>query len=471
MKYFIILIASATCWFSCSKNDLITSPDAVLLTSAQQLHFDTVFTGRGSVTQFFTVVNDNNRAINISNIALAGGLGSAFSINVNGQAGSSFSNLRLQAGDSLYVFARVTIDPTNSLSPFLVKDSITIQYNGNSQKVYLQAYGQNARYINGGNISSNTVWNNILPYVVVKPLTVDKGVQLTLTEGTRVFMNANAPLIVNGTLQTLGKSFDSTRVIFRGDRLDEPFRDYPGTWPGIVFSNSSTNNILEYTQVLNAYQALVIQGGPTAVPARLTLRNCTIHNAYDVGLLAFNSSVSAENCAFTQIGNDGSPGVGGSNIIITGGGNHYFNHCTIATFAGFFQNHKQPVLFISNNANGTAQPLALAMDNSIIYGQGSLTENELVTERIGNSAFAVNMRHVLYKAKTPPTGVSFTNALANLDPLFDTINTSRLIFSFRLRNGSPCINTGMAGGPPTDLDGLPRPVGIRPDMGAYEKQQ
>lgn len=470
MKHFFFLFFTAACWLSCKKDRLITSGEARITTSTDLLTFDTVFTGRGSVTRFFTIVNDNEQPLNISAITLAGGTGSAFSINVNGIAGASFNNLTLNAGDSLYVFARVTINAGNSMSPFLVKDSINISFNGNNRKVQLQAYGQNARYINGGRITTNTTWDNSLPYVIVQPLTISPGVSLSLTEGTRVFLNANAPLIVAGTLQCLGKVFDSTRIVFRGDRLDEPFSNYPGTWPGIIFTNSSTNNRLQYTHILNAYQALVVQGGPNLVPARLRLSNCIIHNAYDVGLLAFNSSVEAENCEFTQIGNDGIPGVGGSNIILTGGGNYLFTHCTIATFANLFQSHKQPALFISNNANGTAQPLSLLFTNSIVYGQGGLSENEIVTERLGNGPFNIAMQQVLYKAKTTPSNVQFTNALANLDPLFDTINASRNIYNFRLRSGSPCIDAAAPGGPGTDLDGRPRPAGIRPDMGAYEKQ-
>jgi hypothetical protein len=80
------------------------------------------------------------------------------------------------------------------------------------------------------------------------------------------------------------------------------------------------------------------------------------------------------------------------------------------------------------------------------------------------------MRNVLYKVKTDPADISFSNSLKNLDPLFDTINTSLRIFNWRLRDGSPCIDAGLPGGPPIDLDGKPRPVGTKPDMGCYEKQ-
>jgi hypothetical protein len=469
VRYSFLLLLVAV-WLSCKKDSVITSPDALLRTSADTLRFDTVFTTVGSITKNLTVVNANDQRMVISSIQLKGGANSPYSINVNGVSGTSFSNLSLNANDSLYIFARVSINPSSSQLPFIVRDSIEITYNGNTRKIQLEAYGQNARFISSGRISTNTTWDNALPYVIVKPLTVADGVTLTITEGTRVYCNANAPLIVNGTLKAMGKFYDSTRIRFRSDRLDGDYKDLPGTWPGIYFNNSSSNNEMNYVDVLNAYQAVLVQGGPSLTPAKLRMNGCVIDNAYDFGLLAFNTSLNVVNSRFTQIGNDGTPGTGGSNIIISGGGNYVFNHCSIATYANFYQNHKQPSMFITNNANGTGQPLTLQMDNSIIYGQGGLTENELVTQKTGTAPFAITMRNVLYKVKTDPTDISFSNSLKNLDPLFDTINTSLRLFNWRLRDGSPCIDAGLPGGPPTDLDGKPRPVGTKPDLGCYEKK-
>jgi hypothetical protein len=472
MKHFVtfFVIVLLVSLGGCKKESILTSPDASLLTSTDLVHFDTVFTSLGSVTQSFTIVNTNSQPLNISSIQLKGGNSSPYKINVNGSAGVQFNDILLNASDSIYVFVKVTIDPNNTQLAFIVSDSIEIAFNGNTKKVQLQAYGQNARFINGGRISTNTTWNNTLPYVIMKPLTVDTGITLTITQGTKVYFNATAPLIVNGTLKTLGNFYDSTRIIFKSNRLDEAYKDLPGTWPGIVFTNSSVANELNYTNILNAYQAVVAIGGAAQTPAKLRLSNCIIDNAYDFGLFAFSTSVQANNCLITQIGNEGTPGTGGSNIIINGGGNYNFNHCTIATYANYYQNHKQPVLFISNASGSTGLPLNVTMDNSIIFGQGGLAEDELVTSKTGNAAFAIIMRNVLYKVKNDPANVSFSNSLKNVDPIFDTINTSLRSYNFRLREGSPCINAGIAGGPATDLDGKPRPAGTKPDMGCYEKQ-
>jgi hypothetical protein len=62
------------------------------------------------------------------------------------------------------------------------------------------------------------------------------------------------PLIVNGTLNVTGEKWDSTKVVFTGDRLDEPYRDFPASYPGIIFSETSKNNRIEYAVIKNAYQ-------------------------------------------------------------------------------------------------------------------------------------------------------------------------------------------------------------------------
>jgi hypothetical protein len=466
----IILLLVATAWLSCKKESIITSPDASVLASTDSVHFDTVFTSVGSVTQSFTIINNNQQKLNISSISLAGGSTSAFSINVNGAVGHSFSNLQLDANDSLYVFVKVTIDPNAAQLPFLVRDSVEVKFNGNTKKIQLSAYGQNARFINGGNIKTNTTWNNTLPYVVLNPLTVDSGITLTILQGTKVYFNANAPLIVNGSLRAIGNYYDSTRIVFRGSRLDDTYKDLPGTWPGVVLNTNSRNNDLRYTSLLNAYQALIVLGGINNTPAKLLMNGCIISNAYDIGLYAYNTSISATNCLISQVGNEGNPGEGGSNVIITAGGNCAFNQCTFATYANYYQNHKQPVMYVSNAAGSASVGLNLTMDNSIIYGQGGITEDELVTQKTGTSLFSVIMRNVLYKVKNDPGNVTFSKCIKNADPLFDSINTSLHTYNFRLRDGSPCIDAGISGGPATDLDGKPRPAGPRPDMGCYEKQ-
>jgi hypothetical protein len=472
LTYYIlsILVAAWILLASCQKDSFITSPDASVLLRADTLRFDTVFTSAGSVTKRFTLVNDNDQKLRIDRISLSGGAGSAYAININGQAAPSVSDIDVRPNDSLYIFVRVTINPNNASNPFIVRDSIQVEYNTTSQWVQLEAYGQNARFINGGRIGTNTTWDAQLPWVILNPLTISAGATLTMQKGVRVFCNANAPIIVNGSLRCLGGAAEADRIVFRGDRTDAVYRDYPGGWPGIVFAQGSTGNLLQYTNLLNAYQAIIAAGDANVSPAKLLMEQCVVDNAYDVGLFALNSSVVANNCRFTQIGNDGQPGTGGSNVIVTGGGNYIFQNCTLATYANFFQNHKQPVLYIGNSYNGTSAAINTQLINCIVYGEGGLSDNEIIINRASGPAFNVLLQNVLYKTKDALTNVTIQNAIVNQPPQFDSINTSLRYYNFRLRDVSPAVNSGRTTSLVVDLDGLPRLAGIRPDIGSYERQ-
>jgi hypothetical protein len=72
---------------ACKKDQFTDRQDALLSTSVDTLHFDTVFTSTGSITQFIKIMNDNKEGIRIGSVRLAGGLASPFRINVDGRPG------------------------------------------------------------------------------------------------------------------------------------------------------------------------------------------------------------------------------------------------------------------------------------------------------------------------------------------------------------------------------------------------
>jgi hypothetical protein len=464
-----LALACVALLWSCKKEGFTTSADAALRTSADSLFFDTVFTSVGSVTQQIIVANANNQKLRISSIALGGGAASPFRINVNGSAGTSFSAVEMNADDSLYIFVNLTVNPSAANLPFLLKDSITLRWNGNTRTIKLEAYGQNARFLRNWRVTKDTTWTPERPFVLVNQLTVNPGATLTIQKGCKIYCNATAPFVVNGSLRCLGQKADADRIVFRGDRTDAAYKDLPGAWQGLIFGAGSTANLLQYTNILNAYQAILAGGGPNLSPAKLTLDACQITNAYDLGMYALNTSVVATNCLIAQCGNNGEPGAGGSNVILAGGGNYMFNHCTIATYANLYQNHKQPAVFITNSG-ATPAALDARFSNTIIYGVGGMAEDELVVSRVAGPPFLVQLQQVIYKAKNAVTNASFVNAQLNVDPLFDSLNTSRQTYNFRLRSGSPAIDTAAASAATIDLDGNTRPAGRKPDLGCYERQ-
>ena len=454
--FLLIIIA-----FSCRKNSFIDSPNASTSFSADTLHFDTVFTTAGSVTQSFKIFNQNNQKLRLSQIKLMGGASSAYKINVDGTAGESFSDIEVEPNDSLYVFVSVTINPNTADLPFIVQDSILVNYNGNNKYVQLRAFGQNAHFLHNQRITKDSVWNNNFPFVILGNVSVDSNVTLTINKGCKIYCHANAPFIVNGTLRVIGEKYDSTRVTFSGDRLDPGYNDLPASWPGIYFTGSSINNVLTYAIIKNAYQG-IIAGPANNFNTKITLNQCIIDNIYDAGIISVASSIKAVNCLITNCG---------SNISIAGGGNYSFDHCTVASYANAYMDHKNPVLFITNGYDQN-QTFALAAHfrNCIFYGEGGIVENEVAADKKASAdPFDVTFENVLYKNKDITIDPLFTNSIKNQLPQFDSIDAGRRFFDFHLKPGSPAIDTGLAAGVSIDLDGKTRGTLNLPDLGCYEQ--
>lgn len=445
-------------WLSCKKESFTTSKDAILVTSADTLHFDTVFTSTGSTVQQIKIFNNNPDGIHIGAIQLAGGNSSPFRINVNGRPGPSVAGVDIAGGDSAYVFVTVSINPSNTNLPFLVSDSIELDYNGNRQWVQLQAYGRNAHFLHYRLIRTDEVWTADLPYVITGSLVVDSNATLKIEKGCRVYIHADAPFVVTGSLQVTGAKEDSARVLFTGDRLDEPYSSYPAGFPGLTFAASSHDNSMQFAIIRNAYQGIVVNGSSNGT--KLTLHETVIDNAYDAGLLCTNAGVTATNMLISNCG---------SNMVLRGG-NYSFTHCTLAAYSNSFVTHKNPALQISNADNGATYNMTAQFVNCIIWGEsGYIVPNEAVVDQQGNNPFAVTFTNVLLKSQDQPAHCSLSSVLLNQDPLFDSVNTQRQWYSFRLKQGSPAIDKGINTGTSIDLDGNPRPVGL-PDLGAYEKQ-
>jgi hypothetical protein len=459
----LILISCLLLFFSCKKESLITSADARITITADTLKYDTLFAASGSIYEYFKIINENNQKLKLSSVKLMGGAASAYKINVDGTPGPEVTNLELAANDSLYVFVQVNIDPNVNNLPFIVRDSIQISFNGNTRLVQLEAWGQNAHFFRNKIISVNETWNNDLPYVILGSLVVDPGITLTINKGCRIYIHADAPVLVGGSLQVNGLKDTVDRVYFRGDRLDDPYKDFPAAWPGIYFSATSKDNIFNYAVIKNSYQSIAVQDpSPNANP-KVTLNECVIDNSYDAGIIAVNSSISATNCLLSNCG---------KNLFLVQGGNYQFVHCTAASFYNNFIPHKDPVLYISNYVNvnnvPVTSPLNATFTNCIFWGEGGIVDNEVVVD-INGANTPVLFNYGLLKVKTVPANATLTQMINNQDPQFDSINTSRNYYDFRLKTSSPAVDKGVNAGVIIDLDGNTRPVGL-PDLGCFEKQ-
>lgn len=449
---------------SCKKQDFINSPNARVSFSADTLKFDTVFTTVGSVTQSFKVFNQNDQKIRFSEIRLMGGNASFFHLNINGSNTNTLQNIDLAAEDSLYLFVNITIDPNAANLPFIISDSIKIAYNGVERFVQLQAYGQNAHFLRGAEINTDTEWTNDLPYVILEGLKISTGVSLVLQEGCRIHCHADAPVIVNGSLVCNGTK--ANQVVFNSDRLDDPYKYFPASWPGIIFTIGSVDNQFRFTEIRNAYQGIVMDGPSTNTNPKLTLHQCTIDNAYDAGILSLNSSVSIDNSLITNCG---------KNLQLLGGGTYQFSNCTIAAFSNNYIYHDAPVLVVSNlyeDVSGTInEPLTAGFTNCIFWGSDSNFEDEVVVSKNGSPAFDVSFNNCIYKGVHEPANSNLSDNIWNEYPAFDSIDVNHEYYDFRTSVDplAPGVNQGAATSFPKDLDDLPRTVDLT-DIGAFEKQ-
>ena len=455
---------SAFCFLlsSCKKDSFITSAQARLTISADSLKYDTVFTTTGSITKSFKIINENSQKLRLSKVKLMGGTASAYKININGNAATELNNIEIDANDSIYVFASVAINPNAANQPFIVSDSILINYNGNDRFVQLQAYGQNAIYLTNKVITGNVTWTNTLPYVILKSIRVDTTATLTIQPGTKIYSHADAPFIVDGSLIVNG--IKNNEVVFAGDRLDNDYKDLPAGWPGIYFRGNSKNNRLQFAVIKNAYQAVVATSPSINANPKIILQQCIIDNAYDAGILAANTSLYANNSLISNCG---------SNIVLIYGGDYNFTNCTAASFSNLYLLHKNPVLSVSNFATQGGATVTANLNatfrNCIFWADSGFVNDEVVVSKLGTTNFFVLFEKNLYRAKNDPANSTLTANLKNLDPLFDNIDASKRLFDFRITTtGAPGINKGVLTTFTKDLDDNNRNNGL-PDLGCYEK--
>ena len=132
MKYFLAVAVTVVLFFSCKKENFITSPQARLGVSADTLFYDTVFTTAGSITKSFKIFNLNDKKLRLSQVKLMSGSASAFKINVDGISAAEVNNIEIAPDDSIYVFVQVNVNQTTANLAFIIRDSIIINYNGNN---------------------------------------------------------------------------------------------------------------------------------------------------------------------------------------------------------------------------------------------------------------------------------------------------------------------------------------------------
>ncbi len=465
LSVFILLISII--FFSCNEEEFTFATDSKLQFAADTVTFDTVFSTIGSATKWFTVKNPNKQSVKISKIFLAGGNRSPFRLNINGMQANEDFDVTISAGDSLFVFVEVTIDPTGQNNPMVVQDSVIFNLNGNTQDIDLIAFGQDFHLFNG-DVLKTQHWINDKPYLIYNSVLVDSLETLIIDPGCRIHFHYGSGMFVKGTLKATG-TFEEP-ISFQGDRLEESYRNIPGQWGaytefadgglyiygGIHFLVGSKDNVLDYSIIKNATKGIQIDSMGFSENPVLTISNSRIENMALNCIDARTTFLKASNSVFANSGS--------YTVALRFGGDYEFNHCTVANYSGF-GNRKEPALFLNNyyvfNKITYSFDLNTFFGNCIVYGN---KENEILLAKEGNGSFTYSFENCLVKTNL---NSGFENSVFNKEPLFVNISEN----NYAIDSLSPARNIGdieIAKLFPIDLNDYSRLEDEGPDLGALE---
>ena len=476
--------------------------------------FDTVFTSIGSTTQIFRVHNPNNGEVNISSIRLARGSSSFYRLNVDGATGTAgkiYTNVQIAAKDSMYIFVQVTINPNYDpvKSPFIYRDSIIFELNGNTQYFNLTAFGQNAYYhfptqiITNFNNNTQAIyysldtnvngavsitWKNDKPHLIYGFVVVDSLHHLTISANTHIYVhntNGGSGIWVyrHGTIQInpTGTS-TTTAVTFQGDRLEQEYKDVPGQWGRIWINEGSANNIINYAIIKNAFIGVqasysTFDGSSNNVvnfsmARHLTISNTIIQNCSRTGVFGYFYTITGDNNVVVNCG---------QNILeFDDGGSYSFHQCTFANYWNQTNNStsssaRTTPSFNFNNYNGSQILLfdTLHFGNCIFDGTLAEEFNFDTLAQSGGFTTPYSFDHCTLK-----TGLLSANSLHTYtcqvgQPSLSFDNPSAYNFDISQNNSSAAYQKGgtnisAKGGYTVDINGH-TPTGTFPNIGAYQQ--
>ena len=476
----LIFILLAFAFSACKKEHQISGdPNLKLSFSADTVMFDTVFTSLGSATHQLRIFNKSDNDLNISSIRLAGGESSPYRFNLDGENGVEFYDKVIPAGDSLFSFLRVTINPNDLNSPFVVEDELEFVTNGNTQTIKLLAWGQNAHYIVADKVVNiggepyhyhivadsleTTTWTSERPYVIYGyalinsygTLKIEKGTQIYCHQGGGILSWSDGQLIIDGTADE--------PVVVQGDRLEAFYNDTPGQWEQILMMDgrAGADHRISHAIIRNGTIGINCQSVLKATECALRIDNTIVENQSGYGLFSILYAVEAKNFVIANCGF--------ANFWAFGG-DYRFVHGTIANYWNANEHNKnENAISVTNYAIGgnsgpVYYPFRMEMDNCIVYG----TQKDESKATFGPDADSLySFDHCLIKSeKYNGTMPGFNHCLFNLEPCFaNAMKPDCHLDSI----ASPAIGTGnplFGNEVPYDLDGVSR-MGA-PDMGAYQ---
>ncbi|MDE6126869.1 MAG: hypothetical protein K2G30_07925, partial [Muribaculaceae bacterium] len=417
---------------SCIEDGFTTSPADQPAFSTDTLRMADLFTLEASPTNRFVVYNRHDKGLNISSIRFIDDPDGHFRLNVDGMAGREFSNVEIRAKDSIFVFVEATLPENGQDAPVDVLAHIEFLTNGVSSRMPVKVTGQDAVRLYGGtSVETDAVLTAEKPYLVRDSIVVAPGATLAIEAGARLYFHDGASLRVYGTLDIRGEAGNPVQLT--GDRrgfvaAQIPYEIMSGQWDGILLRPGSEANRIEHASIRNTKYGIRADragGGDGAAPG-LYLLNSVVRNSQGYVLEALFTDVEAVGCELAEAS---------SGIMSLTGGNHRFNHCTIANYY-LFTALGGPAVQMAQTGFADEEPvdpelpaMTAEFANCILYGNGTeLSHPDL-------AGTAITFRRCLLKSAGSDDD-NFIDCLWDTDPMYYT-ERSEYIFDYRLRPGSP----------------------------------
>jgi len=440
--------------YSCDplEEEITSDQGATLTFSTDTVLFDTLLSSVGSITQRIRIFNPNDRAVSLAQLGLGTGDVSPYTLTVNGERGKQFENTVIFGKDSLLVLVEVLIDPMNEATPFLVKDSLVVESNGNMSDIKLVAYGQDAIFIDGGVFNCDVTLTAGRPYVIRNFALVDTLCSLTMEPGTRVLMDNDALLAVRGKLLIKGDT--ANPVIIRNTRLDLKFSEVPGQWNGIFFLDGSNGNEIEHAVISNGQIGLSAGNPDNTTVIDLEVNNTVIQNMSFAGIFSVNSTIRAVNNVINNCGT--------YMVANFGGGDYTYYHNTFSNIPNAFIRDQESLQFADflpvSQTELLVNDLRVEMVNNIIWG--GQEEELLVALQVGGD---ITIENNVIRSTAEWEGTDNFVSTARNFPGFENIGQR----DFRIDSLGFSRDKGVLIGVGFDILDIPRDA--MPDIGAFER--
>ncbi len=446
---------------SCIEDGFSTSPSDQISFSVDTLDMGEVYTGELAATHRFVVYNRNNKGLNISRISLSGENAGLFRLNVDGFAGTTFSDVEIRAKDSIFVYVDVNLPENGTVDSKRVLANIDFSVNGIGSSLPLAVTGRDIIRMKGHIVTSDETFEAGRPYRLIDSLVVAPGATLTLAPGARLLFHDGARMDVRGSLRSEGTP--DKPVVLTGDRTGEvipgvSFDIMSRQWFGIIFHESSADNAMEFTEVSNTSYGVSAYGEASSATSfdnpQLTLVNCRLRNSGDVVLRAVNTSINAFGCEFAEASSD---------LVLLAGGSYRFDQCTASNNYLFtaISGSAWHLIPADTSADEPVMPTEAIVTNTITHGYGGDVAPTDLTKDFPD----VRFQNCMFKANGTDDD-NFVSCIWDADPFFYTVRDD-YYFDYRVRPDSPAIgaaapsiSTSLS---PIDFYGIARTS----DLGAY----